>query len=401
MRIIVALLLVFFGLFSTWGQADVVTVNNMRVWTAPDHTRLVFDLSDPLEHRLFTLKDPHRVVIDLENATLAESLSTLDFNKSLVTGLRSATRGDTGLRIVLDLKSEIRPRTFLLKPYEQYGHRLVVDLYEAGAAEQAAVPMTAPPIAPVPKPASAALVVAIDAGHGGEDPGAIGPKRTREKDVVLAIARELYRLINSRPGMRAVLIRDGDYYLSLRERIDKARVHDPDVFISIHADALPGKRRRVRGASVYALSERGANREAALIAERENAADLIGGVNLSETDNLLNKVLVDMSQTGTISSSVELGTDILTELRRIGPLHLTTVEQAGFMVLRSPYIPSVLIETAFISNPEEEKKLRDKNYQRKIALGIYNGLQRAAPRLLARRGLPYTVSSETPPPGKL
>ncbi|HLQ26435.1 MAG TPA: N-acetylmuramoyl-L-alanine amidase [Acidiferrobacterales bacterium] len=388
MKTIGVFLLLFFGLISMCGQADVVTVHNLRVWQAPDHTRLVFDLSGPLEHRLFTLKDPDRIVVDMENASFQGAVPALDASDPRLAGVRAGARGESDVRIVLDLKTETRPRTFILKPYEQYGHRLVVDLYDAKLAAE-----EEKPVLPLPKPVNQKLVIAIDAGHGGEDPGAIGRKRTREKDVVLAIARELRKLINATPGMRAFLVRDGDYYISLRGRIEEARKHDPDAFISIHADAMPGKTRRVRGASVYALSETGANTEAALLAKQENAADLIGGVSLNEKDDVLTKVLVEMWQTGTISSSVELGDDILTELRRIGPVHIGDVSQANFVVLRSHRMPSILIETAFISNPDEEKKLRDKNFQRRIAKGIFNGLQRAAPRLLARRGLPTTVSN--------
>jgi len=340
---------------------------------------------------VFTLKDPDRIVIDMENASFEGTVPALDANNPILAGIRTAARGESDLRVVLDLKTETRPRTFILKPYEQYGHRLVVDLYDAklAAEEEKAISV----LPPAPKTIRQELVIAIDAGHGGEDPGAIGRKRTREKDVVLAIARELHKLINATPGMRAFLVRDGDYYISLRDRIEKARKQDPDAFVSIHADALPGKKNQVRGASVYALSEKGATKEAALLAKQENAADLIGGVSLNSKDDILTKVLVEMWQTGTMSSSVELGTDILTALKRIGPVHIGDVGQANFGVLRSHRIPSVLIETAFISNPEEEKKLRDKNSQRKIAKGILNGLQRAAPRLLARRGVPTTVSN--------
>ncbi len=307
MRIIGVVLLLVFGLISMCGQADVVTVQNLRVWPAPDHTRLVFDLSGPLAHRLFTLKDPDRIVIDMENASFQGALPVLAVNNPILAGVRASTRGESDLRVVLDLKTETRPRTFILKPYEQYGHRLVVDLYDAKleAEEEKAV------LLPPPKPMKQELIIAIDAGHGGEDPGAIGYKRTREKDVVLAIARELHKLINATPGMRAVLVRDGDYYISLRGRIEKARRYNPDAFISVHADAMPGRKRQVRGASVYALSERGATKEAALLAEQENASDLIGGVSLNDKDDVLSKVLVDMTQTGTMSSSLELGADIL------------------------------------------------------------------------------------------
>ena len=362
--------------------AAAVSIDNVRLWPAPDHTRLVFDIGAPVTYKLSLLAEPHRLVIDLEDAKLLRALPAIDSSGPVVGGIRAAAHGST-VRVVVDLKTEIKPRSFTLQPYEQYGHRLVVDLFDAKVVnEQPELPLQPP------KTATRDLLVAIDAGHGGEDPGAIGQKRTREKDVVLAIARELQRQINDTPGMRAFLVRDGDYYISLRERIDKARKQDPDVFISIHADAVPG-RRRVQGASVYVLSERGATREAAYLAAKENAADLIGGVQLDNKDDILNRVLVDMTQAGTINSSFELGSDLLAALRRVGPVHAQTVGQAGFFVLRSPFIPSVLIETAFISNPDEERKLRDPGFRRKLAQGIVNGLRRAAPRLLARRpGVP-------------
>lgn len=370
-------------LIPSFAYAEPVTVRNLRQWQAPDHTRLVFDLSAPIEHRLSTLKDPHRIVIDMDNARLSGPLPAHASASPVLAGVRSAD-SDNGLRIVLDLKAEARPRSFVLKPYGDYGHRLVIDLMDTGAAAEDDT--RTEPVRREPQP-QRDLVVAIDAGHGGEDPGAIGRKqRTREKDVVLAIARELAKLVAAAPGMKAVLIRDGDYYIGLRERIKKAHRHQADVFISIHADAVPGVSRSARGASVYALSERGATSEAArVLADKENAADLIGGT-ANDKDDLLLKVLVDMTQTATIGDSLDLGSDLLTSLKAVGPLHHDTVAQAGFMVLKSPHIPSVLVETAYISNPEEESKLRDKAYQRRLAEGIFEGLQRAAPRLLARRG---------------
>jgi len=389
--------LFFLLLLPLLAHADPVAVRNLRVWQAPDHTRLVFDLSGPLEHRLSTLKDPHRIVIDLDNARLSGALPAHESGGSLLAGVRDAERSDTGLRIVLDLKTETRPRSFVLKPHGDYGHRLVIDLMDAAAEDEARPEPAVTRRDTQPSP-QRDLVVAIDAGHGGEDPGAIGrSQRTREKDVVLAIARELAKLVAAAPGMKAVLIRDGDYYIGLRQRIEKARRHQADVFISIHADAVPGTSRSARGASVYALSERGATSEAArVLADKENAADLIGGVGKNDKDDLLFKVLVDMTQTATIGDSLDLGADLLASLKTVGPLHQETVAQAGFMVLRSPHIPSVLVETAYISNPDEEKKLRDKTFQRQIAEGIFNGLQRAAPRLLARRGAATPSQADGP-----
>jgi N-acetylmuramoyl-L-alanine amidase len=367
-----------------------VTVQNLRQWRAPDHTRLVFDLSGSLEHRVFVLTDPDRIVIDLDDAELTAALPELDFSDSLLSALRTG-RPETGtLRIVLDLKSPAQPRTFVLGPTGPYGHRLVIDLLDPknGAADEAKVaPETEPAREPRRVPGRNAppklFVVAVDAGHGGEDPGALGRRyRTREKDVTLAIARELARLINQKQGMRAVLIRDGDYYIRLRDRFEKvrkARSERPDLFISIHADAAPG--RQASGSSVYALSEKGAtDAMTRILAERENASDLIGGVSISDKDDVLAKVLLDLSHTKTKQDSLTLGSDMLMELRRVGPVHAMRVRQAGFAVLKAPDIPSVLVETAFISNPAEEKKLRSPKFQREMAQGIFLGIQRFAAR---------------------
>ncbi|HEY8555522.1 MAG TPA: N-acetylmuramoyl-L-alanine amidase [Burkholderiales bacterium] len=356
-----------------------VTVNNLRQWRAPDHTRLVFDLSGPLEHRVFTLKDPDRIVVDLDNAELAGPLPELDFSGPLLAGVRSGRPEVGTLRIVLDLKTAVQPRTFVLGPAGQYGHRLVIDLIDSRAAAQEKEAPAAREDARAA--AKRPFTVAIDAGHGGEDPGAIGRRyRTREKDVTLAIARELARLVDAAPGMRAVLIRDGDYYVGLRERYMKARKHRADLFISIHADAVPG--RQASGSSVYALSEKGAtDAMARLLAERENDADLIGGVSIGEMDDMLAKVLLDLSQTRTIQDSLVFGNDLLSELRQVGPLHSSQVRQAGFMVLKAPDIPSVLVETAFISNPAEERKLRSRAFQRRMAEGIFRGIKRYMARL--------------------
>jgi N-acetylmuramoyl-L-alanine amidase len=383
-----AFLLFLLLVLSAAPAAETVTVKNLRQWQAPDHTRLVFDLSGPLEYRFSALQNPERVVLDLLGARLTGRLPAVDTGGPLLAAVRSGDRGEDAVRIVLDLKAAATPRAFVLKPYGDYGHRLVVDLVDARAAAEETKP--APP---APARAARELVVAIDAGHGGEDPGAIGRKyRTREKDVALGIARELARLVQASPGMRAVLIRDGDYYIGLRERIHKAQRHQADVFISIHADALPGGR-VARGSSVYALSERGATSEQArVLADKENAADLIGGT-VHDKDDVLMKVLVDMTQTATIGDSLALGADLLGELRAVGPLHYESVAQANFMVLKSPHIPSVLVETAFISTPEEEKKLRDQAHQRRIAAGLFDGLKRAAPRLLARRAAPTAVAA--------
>jgi N-acetylmuramoyl-L-alanine amidase len=235
--------------------------------------------------------------------------------------------------------------------------------------------------APEARPGPHLVTVAIDAGHGGEDPGALGRRyRTREKDVTLAVARELARLVDRSPGMKAVLVRDGDYYIGLRQRFQKAHRQRADVFVSIHADAIPGKQ-QARGSSVYALSEKGASHALArLIADKENAADLIGGVSLNDKDDMVTRVLLDMSQSKAIEHSLVLGGDILVELKRVGHVHLPRVAQAGFSVLKSPGLPSVLVETAFISNPDEERKLRTPAFQRNLARGILNGIRRYVAR---------------------
>ncbi|MDH3281162.1 MAG: N-acetylmuramoyl-L-alanine amidase [Gammaproteobacteria bacterium] len=355
--------------------AEQISVRNLRMWQAPDHTRLVFDLSAPVEHRLFTLTDPHRIVIDLPEAQLQGRLAELDYSGRFLRKVRTGTPETGVLRIVLDLEGKVSPRTFVLPPNKLYGHRLVIDLYES--ANVAAAPVVRePPLGDRRRQ----LVVAIDAGHGGEDPGAIGKRRTREKQITLAVGRQLKTFIDQDPGMRAVLVRDGDYYVSLRGRTAVARRHQADVFISIHADAFP--QRSVRGSSVYALSDRGASsEEARWLADKENAADLVGGVTLRDKDELLAKVLWDLSMTQTISDSLQLGADILRELGAIGSLHKKRVEQAGFAVLKSPDIPSVLIETAFISNPHEERLLREPNHRRNIARAVYRGVRRYAQRL--------------------
>ncbi|MBI3898560.1 MAG: N-acetylmuramoyl-L-alanine amidase [Gammaproteobacteria bacterium] len=376
-------LFLLLSIFSVTPVQAVVSVHNVREWRAPDHTRLVFDVSGPVQHRLSLLTDPNRIVLDLEDAEWQDELSELDFNGPVLAGLRTGRADAKSLRVVLDLKMAVQPRSFVLKPAGPYGHRLVLDLYDPKAQvvdDDKAIAEPEPVIeskreakrTDKPKP----IIVAIDAGHGGEDPGALGRRyRTREKDVTLAIAREVARRINQAPGMRAVLIRDGDYYVGLRERFTKARKHQADLFISIHADAVPG--RAARGSSVYALSEKGATSAMAkYLADGENASDLIGGVSLNDKDEILAKVLLDLSHTKTIQDSLVFASDMLGELHRVGPLHGTRVRQAGFAVLKAPDIPSVLIETAFISNPTEEKKLRSSSFQQEMADGIYKGVKR-------------------------
>lgn len=381
-------------------SAETVSVNNLRVWRAPDHTRVVFDVSGPLEHRLLTLENPHRVVVDMLDARLQGTLPEVETGGPLITSVRSGMPEEGPLRIVLDLKAEARARSFMLKPAGPYGHRLVIDLHDIKVSQDDStssreIAKLSPPARPVPRE----RIVAIDAGHGGEDPGAVGRRyRTREKDVTLAIARDLAKLVAKTPGMRAALIRDGDYYVSLRQRYEKARRMRADVFISIHADAVPS--RRAYGSSVYALSEKGAsNAMARQLADKENASDLIGGVSLNDKDDMLAQVLLDLSHNRTMQDSLSLGEDILAELQRVGPVHLRNVAQAGFAVLKSPDIPSVLVETAFISNPSEEKKLRSSAYQEKLAASMFRGIQRFLKRVPQTSPVPVQAaisSSDSP-----
>ena len=347
-----------------------VQVNGVRMWPAPDNTRLVFDLSEPVDHVLFSLKAPDRIVVDLKDAKFSGPLPDFDFHKSYIKNIRYATRKGDALRFVLDLSAQVRPKSFILKPHGEYGHRLVIDLFDT---EHATIQKSVPRQQVNPQRARE-VIIAIDAGHGGEDPGAIGRKGTREKDVVLAIARKLERLVQNEPGMRAVMIRDGDYYVGLRDRVKKARQYEADLFISIHADAFND--RRARGSSVYVLSDRGASSEAArFLAESENSADLIGGVSLDDKDDLLKMVLVDMVKNSTIEDSHDVASRVLRDLHHVNRLHKNRVEQAAFRVLKSPDVPSILVETAFISNPSEEHKLRSSQHQDALARAILGGVR--------------------------
>ncbi|MGK0169944.1 MAG: N-acetylmuramoyl-L-alanine amidase [Gammaproteobacteria bacterium] len=351
--------------------AGTTAVKRLRMWPAPDHTRLVLDVTGPVEHTIFRLSSPERLVIDLANTRLAKPLGTPPPTDGQIRSVRSANRGSTDLRIVLDLKREVSARSFLLRPNPPYGHRLVVDL-RASAAQRKnrkAVQRS------TPSKRLRDVVIAIDAGHGGEDPGASGKRGVQEKDVVLQISRRLAKELGRMRGIKPVLVRTGDYYVGLRKRIERAREARADLFLSIHADAF--RDRRVRGSSVYVLSRNGASSEAAkVLADKENASDLVGGVSLDDKDPLLASVLLDLSQAAALSASGAAGGEILRELNGLGKLHKREVQRAGFVVLKSPDIPSILVETGFISNPTEERRLRDPAYQAKLARRIAQGLQR-------------------------
>ncbi len=339
------------------------------MWTAPDHVRLVFDSSAPLSHTIYGLSKPDRLVIDFKNTRMGASFPRIAGNK-LIKKIRGAKRKNGVLRVVVDLAAAAKPRSFPLKPNKRYGHRLVVDLYPRNQKSKKAVRSAADV-----QQAARDVVIAIDAGHGGEDGGARGPHGTQEKDVVLRIARKLAVLVRKEPGMRPVMIRDGDYYLGLRKRIERARQAKADLFISIHADSFK-EDRSVRGASVYTLSHRGASSEfARWLAKRENSADLIGGVELADKDEVLRTVLLDLAQNATMQVSADAAKEVLKSLRQVGKLHKPNVQRAGFVVLKSPDIPSLLVETAFISNPTEERSLRDPRHQARLAKAMMQGIR--------------------------
>jgi N-acetylmuramoyl-L-alanine amidase len=345
-----------------------------------------------LKYTLFAIKDPGRLVLDLDGVDAGPVLNELQ-NKvaagdPYIASLRVARNRPGVTRVVLDLKAEVKPQVFTLKPIADYGHRLVLDLYPLVAPDPLAALLeldgkiigSAPEPAPAKGPAGARPRVArlativIDPGHGGEDPGARGRRGSREKDVTLMIARHLKGLIDAEPGMRAVLTRDGDYYLALSDRVQKARNLKADLFVSVHADAFV--RPHARGSSVFALSQRPTSEAARWLAKQENGSDLIGGVNLNNRDSYVTQVLVDLSQTATNDHSLKLGGAVLAELGQVNTLHKARVEQAGFAVLKAPDVPSILVETAFISNPEEEKRLNDQAYQDKLARAILAGIKR-------------------------
>ncbi|MEO5573297.1 MAG: N-acetylmuramoyl-L-alanine amidase [Gammaproteobacteria bacterium] len=348
----------------------------VRIWPAPDNTRIVFDLNSPVSYRMSPPGKTGRIELDLSNVAFTQLSPTFNTKKSFMTRFTS-TPSAQGMQVTMELKEGVQAKSFVLSPNQEYGHRLVVDLFpdKVPVADAYINMPAAPALKNTPSaPPLREIVVAIDAGHGGEDPGARGRKGTVEKDVVLAIARKLEALIKLEKGMRPVMIRDGDYFVSLRKRIEKARSQKADLFISIHADAF--YKPEARGSSVFTLSQSGATNEASRwLASRENASDLVGGVSLDDKDELLASVLLDLSQTATIEASIDVGTSVLDALKGIGKVHKARIEQAGFVVLKSPDIPSILVETAFISNPSEETKLRDARHQQALASALMKGVR--------------------------
>ncbi len=367
----------------------------VRVWPARDYTRVTLEHDQAIKYSHLLVKDPDRLVLDLEGVEFNSVLQTLPskiLDSDPYIKLIRAGRNKPGVvRLVIELKGEVKPQVFSLKPVGEYGHRLVLDLYpvepidplmalleKTGEPPPKAEPKPAEraPEKPTEKPEIARLVtIVLDPGHGGEDPGAIGRGGSYEKNVTLSVARRLKEKIDATPNMRSVLTRDGDYFIPLNQRVGKARRVQADLFVSVHADAFI--KTTARGSSVFVLSETGASSSAARwLANKENSADLVGGVNLGAKDPYLARTLLDLSQTATINDSLKLGKDVLGELGRINTLHKGQVEQAGFAVLKAPDIPSILIETAFISNPEEEARLNDEVYQDRMADAILKGIRR-------------------------
>ena len=420
--------LIFCPLLLPTAASAATTLTASRVWPAQEYTRITLESATPLKYTLLSVKNPERLVVDIEDVALDVVLNELaskvgnadPYIKSVRTGRYKANV----VRLVLDLRTEVQPQMFQLNPVGEYGHRLVLDIYPLVAPDPllalidkpeiamfadrkpsettpATSPLAPPPpqvpaVEPAnvqvkPSPATAVdkkgthktdepvvtrlVTIAIDAGHGGEDPGAKGRKGSREKNVTLAISRKLKQRIDEQPNMRAVLIRDGDYFIPLHQRVEKARKVNADLFVSIHADAFV--KPDARGSSVFALSERGATSAAARwLAKKENEADLIGGVNIDVKDPVLKQVLIDLSQTATINDGLKLARAVLGELGEVNQLHKAHVEQAGFAVLKAPDIPSILVETAFISNPDEEARLNDEGYQSRVADAVVAGIKR-------------------------
>lgn len=350
-------------------------VQRVRMSVDGDTTRLVFDMDGEAEYSMFHLQSPDRLVVDIENARAVEDLKISDNPRSAIKAVRHAARNGSDLRVVFDLRKPVEPRSFVLMPAQGSPHRLVLDLTSGDAPAATRSVEDNGSRRGRSQENLRDVVVAIDPGHGGHDPGAIGPAGTREKDVVLQIAKRLAERVDSERGMKAVMTRTGDYFLPLRERIERARKADADIFVSIHADAITN--RNVQGSSVYMLSERGASSEAArFLAQRENQADLsLGGVPINGKDDSLTNVLLDLAQSGSLEASNTLAERMISELHRVGKVRKPEVERANFAVLRAPDVPSILVEAAFISNPSEERKLRSTSFQESLADAMLTGLR--------------------------
>ncbi len=406
---------------ASWAAA-VMKYETLRVGEEGGLVRVVLELSGPSTLKYFSLSSPDRFVVDLRDVIRTGETPQVSFANTPIAAIRAGIRDGDDLRLVFELSAQAKGKAYLLPPADGYGHRLVIEMKEPSSAKRsvptvlakidepvkrlesftatttavvppvfAATPSPTPaptPVAVVQRPAVAAplefknevpenrrdIVIAIDAGHGGVDVGAIGSRGTHEKDVVLQIARQFEERVRKEPGMVPVMIRDGDVFVSLRDRINKARSAKADMFISIHADAFVNQ--RASGASVFALSQRGATNEAArMLANRENSADLVGGVTLDGRDQLLASVLLDLSQNATIEASLDVAGRVLQGLKQVGKVHKHHVEQAGFVVLKSPDIPSILVETAFISNPAEEANLKSVAYQQQLADAMMKGVR--------------------------
>lgn len=372
--------ILFFALLTCqWGSALAAVVNDIRMWHAPERSRIVFDIDRSVNFQVFTLNSPDRVVIDLPKTKLESAVPAPGSTGRLIRQIRTGYPKEGVLRLVFDVEKPVRYLVQLLKPVDSYQYRLVVDYYPRDIVVKADRPekpekIENPEKSDPPTKLKRDLLILIDPGHGGEDPGALG-RKAQEKIVVLQISKKLKEQIDKEPGMRAELTRKGDYYVGLRKRIGIARKLQADLFVSIHADAF--KNKNVRGSSVYALSERGASSEAArLLADKENLSDQVGGVMLADKDNAVAEVLIDLSMTKTINESLVFGSEVLAELKKIGPVHSKRVEQAGFAVLKLPHIPSILVETAYITNPKEEKLLRSAKHQYRISKAVVAGIRR-------------------------
>jgi N-acetylmuramoyl-L-alanine amidase len=360
--------LVLAGAIAAFSSAHAAEIKALRIWAGPEYTRAVFDVSGPLDYRLFDLANPDRLVLDIKSSSYAGDYSAAEAN-GLLKAVRSGRQGKNDLRVVFDLGEGVRPKSFLLSPAEKFGYRLVLDLYPKTRVE---------PVKTVakllPPGTSRNVIVTVDAGHGGDDPGSIGATGSHEKVITLAVARELQRVIDKEPGMSANLTRDSDFFIPLEQRYQKARDAKADLFVSIHADAF--SKSEARGSSVWVLSPRGATSEAARwLADSENRADLVGGVSLDTRDDTLAAVLLDLSQGATMQASNAVANQVHAAMRRVGPTHKNHVERANFIVLRSPDVPSILVETAFISNPVEERRLNNPTERTKLAEAILDGIR--------------------------